>query len=237
MHIDEFSLGDSFFHLLDERVKIPVFTLFSLHVALISSLYPLLLYFAAAFFFCLFSKLNSRKVLQRLYAVNIFILFFWIIIPLSFPGDTRGGVEVALSITLKANAIAFFVISLIGTSALVNNVSALQFFGMPGKLAGMFYFCNKYISVLHSDYIKLKEAMKMKGFIAKTNLKTYKTMGTMLGVLLLKSRIHSATLYDAMLCRGFKGRFPSFLREKLKINDIVFTMGSAIFVSFMLWIQ
>ncbi len=237
MHLEVFSRGNSFIHFLNERVKIAVFIFFSFHTALTPSLNVLFLYFAASLLLFFVARINAKKVLQRLYAVNLFVAFFWIIIPLSFPGNYRHGAEIALAVTLKANAIAVFVMALVGTSPLMKNISALQSFGMPDKLSGIFYFCIKYISVLHADYTKLKEAMKIRGFRFKTKLKTYLVTGNMLGILLFRSRFHSETLYNAMLCRGFEGHFSSLFKEKLKGKDFVFISASFVFFICMLWIQ
>ena len=147
------------------------------------------------------------------------------------------GVDLALKITLKANAIVLFTIALIGTIPILKFANALKFIGIPDKLVAMFYFCDKYVTILHNDYTRIRNAMKLKGFKPGTNLRTYKVIGNMLGILLVTSHIYSEKLYNAMLCRGFNGKFPAMSAKKFNGRDLLFLAAAVSVFILTIWIN
>jgi cobalt/nickel transport system permease protein len=74
-------------------------------------------------------------------------------------------------------------------------------------LVQLFFFTYRYIHTIHSEYIRLNNALKIRGFKPQTNLHTYKTYAHLVGMMLVRSYDRSKRVYDAMLCRGFKGKF------------------------------
>lgn len=237
MHIEVFSVGDSYVHRVKENVKLAVFAVFAVYTALSHGHSVPSLYLAAGAFLSILARLDFKKVLQRLCVLNMFVIFFWLIIPLSFPDNHARGAEIALSITLKANAVGLLAMALVGTAPLARTAAALGSFGMPNKLTAAFYFSLKYITLLHADYTRTKDAMRARGFRFRPGIRTYKTIGGMLGILLLKSHVYSRKLYDAMLCRGFNGKFPAPAGTPLIGRDYIFTIASASLFIFSLWIN
>jgi cobalt/nickel transport system permease protein len=47
----------------------------------------------------------------------------------------------------------------------------------------------------------------MRGFRPGTNIHTYKTYASIVGMLLVRAAIRAEQVYKAMLCRGFKCKF------------------------------
>ena len=142
MNLEEFASGDSFVHRLDPRAKIAATAIFSVVVALnecaVTSLaalaFPILLLCAA--------RLKLRDVARRVALVNTFIVFLWFFLPFS-SGEKAlyavgpvtlyaEGVQQALLITLKSNAIVLTVMVLLGTSSVFALVHALSHMGSSG---------------------------------------------------------------------------------------------------------
>lgn len=98
-------------------------------------------------------------------------------------------------------------IALLSTSSIFNLIHALHHLNFPEKLIQLFFFTYRHIYTIHSEYIKLNNAIKIRGFKPKTNLNTYKTYAYLVGMMLVRSYVRSKRVYDAMLCRGFKGKF------------------------------
>jgi cobalt/nickel transport system permease protein len=48
----------------------------------------------------------------------------------------------------------------------------------------------------------------VRAFRPKSNMHTYKTYAYLVGMLIVRSYDHSQRIYNAMLCRGFTGKFP-----------------------------
>ncbi len=217
MDIEEFSLGDSWVHHSDPRVKILATLIFAVVVALNYSLLASTLALTFPIVLVIAARLDLKKVLVRLAVVNGFVVFLWFFLPFTFPGKIvwslgpldihREGILYSLLITLKSNAIVLMVIALLGTSPVFNLVHALSHMRVPGKIVHLFFFCFRYIHVIHEEYHRLVNAMKVRGFKPGTNMHTYRTYAYLVGMLLVMSFDRSQRILAAMKCRGFKGKF------------------------------
>jgi cobalt/nickel transport system permease protein len=232
MHLEEFAEGTSVFHRLDPRVKFISLMPYIIVVAVMKDpMYPAIA-LLASFLMIVFARIDMKKLLNRLAAVNIFILLLWVFLPFSYPGDaafrlgplsaSREGVLFALSVTLKANAIILATIAILGTSEVFSLAHALVHLKIPKKLVYLFFFFYRYISVLHEEYTTLKRAISVRAFRPKSNMHTYKTYAYLVGMLIVRSYDHSQRIYNAMLCRGFTGRFPIITHFHMHTWDYVF---------------
>jgi cobalt/nickel transport system permease protein len=229
MELEEFALGDSWVHNLDPRVKILVTLIFSFVVALNQHLPGTLMSLVLPLALLACARISLKRVLARLAIVNGFILFIWFFIPFSTPGTTiytlgplsiqREGILTALLITLKSNSIILMVLALLGTSQIFTLVHALSHLWVPDKLVHLFFFCFRYINVIHHEYHRLVNAMKMRGFKPKTNMHTYRTYAYLVGMLLVRSFDRSKRILQSMKCRGFKGEFYILHHYQMKHAD------------------
>jgi cobalt/nickel transport system permease protein len=247
MNIEEFALGESIVHRMDPRVKILTTLVFSVVVALNHSTWAA----AAALIFSLalilMARISLKRVLWRLAIVNGFILFLWLFLPFSSSGDVilsigpvdvyREGVGKALLITLKSNAIVLCVIGFLGTAPILNLVHALSHMGVPDKLVHLFFFCFRYIHVIHEEYHRLANAMKIRGFKPRTNVHTYRTFAYLVGMLLVRSFDRSARILDAMKCRGFKGKFYILGHYEMERRDYLVGATGIVFSALLLVAQ
>jgi cobalt/nickel transport system permease protein len=228
---EKFSEGDSFLHKLDPRVKITVALLFSVIVA-VSDKYTSLI---GALFFAIvaviLARLRTREVISRLLVVNSFIFLLWLMLPFTFPGKniyilgslniSQEGIKYALLITIKSNSIILVGIALLSTSSIFNLVHALRHLYLPDKLTQLFFFTYRYTQTIHSEYIRLNNALKIRGFKAQTNFHTYRTYAYLVGMMLVRSYDRSKRVYNAMLCRGFKGKLWTLNHFVFKKSDFV----------------
>lgn len=232
MHLEEFAEGTSVFHRLDPRVKFISLMPYIMVIALMKGVrYPFIALIISALM-TVFARLDMKKLLNRLAAVNIFILLLWVFIPFSYPGEavlhlgplsaSFEGILFALTVTLKANAIVLATITILGTSEVFSLAHALVHLKVPNKLVYLFFFFYRYISVLHEDYSTLKRAIRVRAFRPKSNLHTYKTYAYLVGMLIVRSYDHSQRIYNAMLCRGFNGRFPIITHFQMHPWDYTF---------------
>jgi len=234
MHLEVFAEGNSFLHKLDPRIKILSLTIFAILCAISKGLLVPFLYLLFSFTLTLIANLKLKELTNRIFSANFFILFMWLFLPFTYQSNpyihlgflkiSLKGIEYALSITLKCNAIILATIALLATSTIFNIAHAMLHFKIPTKLVTIFFLFYRYITVMHEEYIKIKRAVLARGFNPKTNIFTYKTYAYILGALLLKSFERSEEVYKAMLARGFKGFFPLFEHFKLKKLDIAFTI-------------
>ena len=228
---EKFSEGDSLLHKLDPRVKIIVALLFSVIVA-VNDKYTSLI---GALFFAIvaviLARLRTREVISRLLVVNSFIFLLWLMLPFTFPGKniytlgslniSQEGIKYALLITIKSNSIILVGIALLSTSSIFNLVHALRHLYLPDKLTQLFFFTYRYTQTIHSEYIRLNNALRIRGFKAQTNFHTYRTYAYLVGMMLVRSYDRSKRVYDAMLCRGFKGKLWTLNHFVFKKSDFI----------------
>ncbi|MEF2229878.1 MAG: cobalt ECF transporter T component CbiQ, partial [Pseudodesulfovibrio sp.] len=177
---------------------------------------------AAGALLVLLARLPLSRVLARMAVVNVFILFLWLFIPFSMPGDpvlalgpitaTREGVRLALLLTVKSNAILLALTALLATIAVQDLGPALQRLRVPEKLCHILLFTYRYVFVIHREYLTMRQAMQARGFKPRTDRHTYRSYAWLLGMLLVRSWDRAERVHAAMRCRGFRGRFYSLAR-------------------------
>ncbi|MBI5237625.1 MAG: cobalt ECF transporter T component CbiQ [Deltaproteobacteria bacterium] len=247
MYIEEFALGESPIHRLDPRVKIAVTFVFSVVVALSNSVATAAIALALPAILILAARIDLARVARRLAVVNTFVLFLWVFLPFTYPGrivyslgplDIHAeGLIYALLITIKSNAVMLMIIALLGTSPVFSLVHALSRMGMSHKLVHLFFFCFRYIHVIHEEYHRLSNAMKIRGFKARTNMHTYRSYAYLVGMLLVRSFDRSGRIFAAMKCRAFKGRFYMLQDYQMKSSDYLLAASSVLFSCCLLIVQ
>lgn len=233
MHLEEFAEGTSFLHRLDPRIKIVTLLPYIIIVAVSKGVQTPLTALCISSVMVLLARLELRKLIDRLAVVNIFILMLWLFIPFSYPGAeafslgcftaSREGIVYVISVSLKTNAIVIATIAVLGTSEVFALAHACVHFRFPDKLIYLFFFFYRYITVLHEQYIMLRRAMMIRCFKPRTNIHTYKSYAYLIGMLIVNSYERSQKIYNAMLCRGFNGKFPVMHHFSIKKDDFIFT--------------
>jgi len=142
-----------------------------------------------------------------------------------------------LTITLKANAILLFTIALIGTTDVFKLAHALFHLKFPRKLVYLCMFMYRYLSVIHEEYDRLKNTVKVRSFHPGTNVNTLKTYAYMAGMLFVNSYERSERVYQALTLRGFRGDFPMLRHFYLHRVDVLFGvfMVITILARFVIW--
>jgi cobalt/nickel transport system permease protein len=218
--------------------------IFSIVVALNQHLFASVLSLVLPVGLIIAARLSLKKVLVRLAIVNSFVAFIWLFLPFTVPGETilslgpltiqREGILQALLITIKSNSIILMVIALLGTSAIFTLVHALSYLWVPDKLVHLFFFCYRYIHVIHAEYHRLLNAMKIRGFKPKTDMHTYRTYAYLVGMLLVRSFDRSRRILESMKCRGSKGKFYILHHYQMKHYDYALASSSIVFSALLL---
>jgi len=231
MHFEEFAEGASPLHRMDPRVKVVSLAAYAVVTAVGMDMRASAAALALSCILAVIARLPVKKLFIRLVVVNAFIVLLWVMLPFSTPGEavfemgrltaTRQGLDLALLITLKTNAIIIATISLLGTSSIFTLAHSLVHLHMPTKLVQLFFFTYRYISVLHTEYTKLRSAMKIRCFKARSNMHTYRSYAYLIGMLFVRSFERSERIQKAMLCRGFKGEFKTLHHFVMRPVDAV----------------
>ena len=229
---------------LDARVRLVCSACFALVVVSSQQFLPVLLGLFLAFIFIKISKLNVKRTLRRVLAMDLFMLTLICILPFTTPGDEMfsvlgfsaswQGLSHALLITCKANAVLLVLFSLVATMSASTLGHALAHLKVPDKLVHLLLFMVRYLDVISGEYKKMRRAMQARAFVMGTNWHTWRSIGYLFGMLLIRSIERAERIADAMKCRGFCGRF--YLNDEMKIKRVDVQFSAAFFCFLMLLI-
>ncbi|NMM43070.1 cobalt ECF transporter T component CbiQ [Rhodospirillaceae bacterium KN72] len=178
--------------------------------------------------------LPIARTLKRMAAMDSFIIFLLLLLPFTVPGEqiftvwgftaSWEGVHQAVTIALKANAIVLMLMVLVGTLEAVTFGHALHALRVPAALVHLLLFTVRYVEVLHEEYLRLRQAMKARGFKPSNCLHTYRSFGYLVGMMLVRALERSERILDAMKCRGFTGAIPLLAKFELSRRDSAFAV-------------
>lgn len=202
---------------LDPRVRIVAVITFAMIVVCSRQFTTLSTGLLLAILLAITARLPLGETLKRLLAVDLFIIALLLMLPFTVPGNslwqfgpmhaTREGLEMALAIALKFNAVTLMLLTLVGTLDTVTLGHALHHLRVPAKLVHLLLFTVRYIAVLHAEYRRLRAAMTTRAFRPRSNWHTWSSIGYLFGMLLVRSLERSERILAAMKCRGFHGHY------------------------------
>jgi cobalt/nickel transport system permease protein len=162
------------------------------------------------------ARVPPSRTWRRLAALNGFLLVLVVMVPLSTPGEplarwggwtwSREGAARALRIAAQANAVMLSAFALLATLDPMRLGWALAGLGAPPRLVQLFLFLVRYIEVIHQEYHRLDDALRVRCFTPQCNVHTLKTLGYLVGQLLVRSVQRAERVLAAMRCRGYDGR-------------------------------
>ena len=200
---------------------------------------------------CMFSiilvmgaKLNFNEVVKKISFIFFFLIFIWIILPITFKEGpmynigpitfSHGGIITAAQITIKIITLLFLFTALIATMSFVTLGHVLNKLYLPKKLVTLFLISYRYVAVIEGEYNRLWTAIKIRGFKSKVNLHSYKTLAYLVGILFVRASLKAERIYQAMSCRSFNGQFYSLNTFEFVLKDWLFAGLTAIII-FALW--
>ncbi len=229
---EPFAIGDSLLHRMDPAVKIVSAMLLALSIATSSSFTVAGTGLLVAVACCRIAGLSLRLLVKRLAAVNIFILLLWVTLPLTGGEEhtiqlgslalSTKGITLAGLISLKANAVYLLLTALLATSTIAAIGHALERLHLPNKLIILLLTTYRYLGRIELEYKRLRRSAALRCFHGATNLHTYRTYGYLIGMTLIRSYERSRRIHQAMIMRGFTGRFPLLIQQRTEPGDLFF---------------
>jgi len=231
---EPFAIGDTLIYRLDPRIRVGLTVLYSFVVALAYQFSVLTGALILSSILIAISRVSIKEVLRRMVIVNALILLLWLVLPLTFKGEVltrigsfaiyRPGVVLAAQITLKSNAILLAFIALIATMSLTTLGHALHRLAVPEKIVHLLLMTYRYIFVIEQEYLRLIRAAKIRGFRPGTNANTYRTYSYVIGMLFVRAAARAERVHQAMLCRGFNGKFYSLQEFQTTAASWIFSI-------------
>ena len=187
------------------------------------------------------------SILRRLLAMDGLMLLVLASLPFTVPGEplihwgglvaSRAGLLQALAIAAKANAILLMLMALVGSIPTVTLGHALQRLHVPATLSHLLLFTVRYLDVLGAEYGRLRRAMTARAFRPRTDRHTWRSLGWLVGMLLVRSFERAERVLAAMKCRGFTGRMPTFHDLRFHPTDGLFALTGAATLCVLVWLE
>ena len=247
MIAEPLAIGDSWLHRIDPRLRIVVATVFSCVVAVFHAFAALAAACMLAFMLLLAPGLDLKAVGRRLGVAAGFLLLLWLLLPLTHEGALAGrlgplplyrpGILLSAQITLKTLAIVAAFTALVATIPVNTLGQSLGRLHVPAKLVYLLLMCYRYTFVIEQEYHRLSAAMKIRGFVPRTNLHTYRSYAYLVGMLFVRAAARAERVHQAMRCRGFDGRFHSLARFPAHPRNQWFAAAAASAMMALLWLE
>ena len=222
LDIDRFAHLASPLQRWDPRFKTFSLGMFILGVALIKAIPLGAAALAVALALVWTAGLPAHFVAGGVKWVLLFLLPFFLVMPLSYPGEPAfrivglpfawEGLRLAVLIVLKAVAIVLTAYAIFGSSRFDVSMLALQRLKCPKIIVQMLLFTYRYVFVFLAEMQRMDTAMSARGFVKKADGRTLRVIGNFIGTLLVRSFERTERIYKAMLSKGYQGEFYS-LRE------------------------
>lgn len=134
----------------------------------------------------------------------------------------------ALALLEKSLLSGFAALLLVGTTPLPQLVGALDWLGAPRTLLLVIQFVYRYLFVISEQGQHMRLAARSRQGAVFQGKSRFRAAGGALGVLFARSSERADGIYQAMLARGFQGRFPMGVPRAFSLRDGVFLMSAAI---------
>ena len=229
--IDKYAHLKSVFHSWDPRVKLVCFSFLILSIALLPNLLTASLGFVLAIILVFISRIPFSFVLGNSRWVILFVLFFFIIMPLTVPGKilvrlnfvtiSWEGLRLACLIALRAISICMLIFPMIGTMGFHKTLKALSRLRVPNKIIQMIMFTYRYIFVFIGESRRMFIAAKARLFKKRTDIPTLRVTSNLISMLFIRGFERTQYIYNAMASRGYKGNLEILDEFKLCVKDFL----------------
>lgn len=210
--------GASVVERLDPRTRLLAALACVVGVLALTNLWLLAAAIVAASVLLRLSGVPMGRVRGRLLHLEGFLVLLLVLLPFTTPGTalfslgplqaSDTGLRLAITIVLRVNACVLVILALLSSMDAVRLAHTLARLGMPWKLAHLFLFTARFIGLFRAEAARLRDAMRARVFVARSNLHTWRSLGNLVGMLLVRSIERADCVDEAMRCRAFSGHFP-----------------------------
>ncbi len=224
-------VADSPLRRFDPRWKLAALALAALVAALLRTLPAAAVALASALLLAWLGRVSRRWLLARLGALAGALVLFALPLPLLVRGDpawawgpvqfSLEGARLGLLVALKALTVGVLVLVLLATAPLDATLKAAHALRVPGLLVQLAMLSYRYLFVLADELLRLRIALRVRGYRNRANWHSYRTIGHVAGTLLVRGYERGERVGQAMRCRGFDGQFRSLTAFRTRWADVL----------------
>jgi cobalt/nickel transport system permease protein len=229
--VDRYANLDSPLHLLEARTKIVGFSALIFTVLFVRP--ETLSQFFAFFFLTAILAGISQIPMQYLFGRAFVLLPFVLLAGIALPWRGNEGWTWFLALMFRSILCLLMLVLLTNTTRFIELLRGLRKLGCPKILVANLSFLYRYLFVLTDEVMRMRQARDSRRVGRAGLLRELRTLGSMLGTLLVRSFARADHLYESMLARGFHGEFPVSDPRRFSWRDFAFISVVALFVAAM----
>jgi cobalt/nickel transport system permease protein len=223
---------DSLLARWDARWKLAAMLVAAAGVAAVDHALPAAVALAVGLGLVVLARLPGKWARGRLLALGFAALPFVLILPFTLdtagPGWDVGPVRVSehgllsgLAVFCRCVAIGAFALVLVGTAPVHHTFAAAHKLKVPGLLVLLALLAYRYAFLLGEELRRLRTALRVRGFKPRADRHGYRTLGHVVGVVLVRGSDRAERVAEAMRCRGFDGRFHTLTAFRTTAADVL----------------
>ncbi|MCK5312017.1 MAG: cobalt ECF transporter T component CbiQ [Desulfobacteraceae bacterium] len=246
---ENLAFKNSLIHKINPSIRILCAVILSFWVALITD-FNNFNFLSGCFVFSLLfvclASITPLEIFKRLKPLFLFLLMIWVLLPITFNGDTafkvlsfdisRQGLEYCAMVTIKSITIILFFMAFIATMTIGVMGQAMQKLYISNKFIFLVLMTYRYIFVIGEEYQRLLRAAKIRGFVSRTNIHSYKTYAYISGMLFVRASMRAKRVHQAMICRGFNGKFHAIDKFTVDKPSILFFIAILLIMTIYQWL-
>ncbi len=177
----------------------------------------------------LFAINRQPIAFKRLLHLEGFLVLLLITLPFTIAGTeiftlfglsaSLQGFMRALELACKVTASVLLVMFMFATTDPINIGMALRDLGLPNKLVHLFITVLRYFSLIQNEFSRQREAIRVRAFVPRSNMHTWRTYGYLIGMLLVRAIDRAERIEEAMRMRCYAGVFPQAEPTKPGLSD------------------
>ena len=176
-----------------------------------------------------------RPLLRRLLHVEGFLVVLLLMLPFTIPGvplftvgpiaASAEGLTRAGVIVLKVTASALTILALVGPLGPIGTGRAMAGLRLPTTLIQIFLLCARFVGLFSQELERLREAMRARAFSPRSDRHSWRTIGNLAGMVLVRALDRASRVDEAMRCRAYAGMLPVRRDQRLGAKDLLFMGG------------
>ncbi len=216
----------------DARWKFAALVVAAFGIAALTQLATTAVALALGLALLLVARLPGRWVRNRLGLFAFAALPFLLVLPFTLDTDGPGwdvgpvrasehGLIAGAAVFARCLAIGCFALLLLGTAPLHHTLAAAHKLKVPGLLVLLVGLAYRYAFLLGDELRRVRVALRTRGFRMKANRHGYRTVGHVVGAVLVRGADRAERVAEAMRCRGFDGTFHNTAAFRTTFADII----------------
>lgn len=217
----------------DTRWKLAGVAGAALATALLTHPLPAAVALAGALSLLAAAGLTVRWVVGRLMILALAALPFLLLLPFTLGSDGEGwdlgflrvssrGLAAGAAVFFRCLAIGSLALLVVGTEPPHRVLAAAHALRLPGVLVLLAGLAHRYALQFGQELRRVRVALRTRGFRPAADRHGYRTLGYVVGAVLVRGADQAERVTAALRCRGFDGRFRTAVGFRTAGRDIIF---------------